>query len=89
MKDEGQEKGAKMDEMVGWYHWVNGHEFEQIPRNSEDWCAAAHGIAKSWTWLCDWTTRENLLNVTFTSLSPYSQIASAKFLYALLYTLGT
>ena len=47
------------------------------------------GIAKSWTWLCDWTTRENLLNVTFTSLSPYSQRASAKFLYALLYTLGT
>ena len=18
------------DEMVGWYHWLNGHEFEQI-----------------------------------------------------------
>ena len=21
----------------------------------EGWCAAVHGIAKSWTWLSDWT----------------------------------
>ena len=25
----GQEKkGVTEDEMVGWYHWLNGHEFE-------------------------------------------------------------
>ena len=24
-----QEKGATEDEMVGWYHQLNGHEFEQ------------------------------------------------------------
>ena len=23
-----EEKGTTEDEMVGWYHWVNGHEFE-------------------------------------------------------------
>ena len=29
-KKRGQEeKGATEDEMVGWYHWLNGHEFEQ------------------------------------------------------------
>ena len=29
-KDWGQEEnGATEDEMVGWYHWLNGHEFEQ------------------------------------------------------------
>ena len=29
-KDWGQEKkGVTEDEMVGWYHWFNGHEFEQ------------------------------------------------------------
>ena len=28
-KDWGQEeKGTTEDEMVGWYHWLNGHEFE-------------------------------------------------------------
>ena len=29
-KDWGQEeKGATEDEMIGWHHWLNGHEFEQ------------------------------------------------------------
>ena len=26
------EKGTTEDEMVGWYHWLDGHEFEQAPR---------------------------------------------------------
>ena len=35
-KDRGQEeKGATKDEMVGWHHWLNGHEFEQTPGDSE------------------------------------------------------
>ena len=24
-----EEKGATEDEMAGWHHWLNGHEFEQ------------------------------------------------------------
>ena len=35
-KDWGQEeKGMAEDEMVGWYHWLNGHEFEKTPGDSE------------------------------------------------------
>ena len=26
-----EEKGATEDEMVGWHHWLNGHEFELSP----------------------------------------------------------
>ena len=26
-----KEKGTTEDEMVGWHHWLNGHEFEQAP----------------------------------------------------------
>ena len=37
------------DEMVGWHHQLNGHEFEQTPGNSEAWHAAVHGVAKSQT----------------------------------------
>ena len=34
-KDWGQEeKGKAEDEMVGWHHQLNGHEFEQAPGNS-------------------------------------------------------
>ena len=25
-----EEKGKTVDEMVGWHHWLNGHEFEQV-----------------------------------------------------------
>ena len=35
-KDWGQEeKGATEDEMIGWYHQLIEHEFEQIRENSE------------------------------------------------------
>ena len=35
-KDWGQkEKRAAENEMVGWYHWLNAHEFEQTPGDSE------------------------------------------------------
>ena len=30
-----KDKGATEDEMVGWYHRLNGHEFEQIQGDSE------------------------------------------------------
>ena len=34
-KDWGQEKGAAEDEMVGWQHQLDGHEFQQTPGDSE------------------------------------------------------
>ena len=30
-----EEKGVTEDEKVGWYHWLNGHEFEQAPGDGE------------------------------------------------------
>ena len=37
-KDWGQEeKGATENEMVGWHHWLNGHEFEQTLGDSKAW----------------------------------------------------
>ena len=30
-----EEKGTTEDEMVGWHHWLNGHEFEQAPEDGE------------------------------------------------------
>ena len=35
-RDGGQdEKGMTEDEIVGWHHWLDGHEFEQIPGTGE------------------------------------------------------
>ena len=58
-----EEKGTTEDEMVGWHHWLNGHEFEQnlgMVKDREAWRAAVHEVAKSWTWLRDWTTNRYL-----------------------------
>ena len=59
-KDWGQEeKGMTEDEIVGWHHWLNGHEFEQTPRDTEGQrslvCYGPWGC-KSWTWFREWTT---------------------------------
>ena len=31
----------------------------------EDWCAVVHGVAKSWTWLSDWTELIDALQCCF------------------------
>ena len=56
-KDWGQEeKGMTEYKMVGWHHWLNEHEFERIPETAKDREACSPWVAKSWTWLRDWTT---------------------------------
>ena len=35
-KTEGRRRRGRQDEMVGWYHRLNGHEFEQTLRDSEE-----------------------------------------------------
>ena len=58
-RDWGQEeKGMTKDEMAGWHHRLNAHEFGWTPGASDGqgaWCAAIHGVAKSRTWLSEWT----------------------------------
>ena len=31
-----EEKGMREDEIVGWHHWLNGHEFEKTPGDNEE-----------------------------------------------------
>ena len=61
----GQEKkGGTEDEMVGWHHQLNGHEFEHSPgmvKDRKPWRVAVHGVTKSWTQLHDWATTKNCI----------------------------
>ena len=69
-----EEKGATEDEMVGWHHRLNGHEFEPTPG---EWTTGKSGVLQwvglqSRTQLSDWTTRvkkkrkkdRNIQNIT-------------------------
>ena len=59
-KDWGQEEnGVTEDEMVGWNHWLNEHEFEQTLGDSEgqgSLACCSPWVTKSRTWLSNWTT---------------------------------
>ena len=72
-RDWGQEdKGTTEDEMAGWHHWLDGDwtelsslrltlsELRELVMDREAWRAAIHGVAKSWTWLSDWS---DLINI--------------------------
>ena len=44
------------DEMVGWHHQLNGHEFEQAAGagdGQEAWRTTVHGVTKSQIQLSD------------------------------------
>ena len=53
-----EEKGTTEDEMVGWHHRLNQHEFEQalgVGDGQGGLHATAHGVAKSQTQPNNWT----------------------------------
>ena len=55
------EKGATDDEMVGWHHQLKDLSLSKLQEMVKDrgaWCAAVHGVPKSQTGLCDWTTTQ-------------------------------
>ena len=69
-----EENGTTENEMVGWHHQLNGHEFEQTPGVCADrkaWSAAVHGMAKNQTRLSNWT---ELMNLTFQVPTQYSSL---------------
>ena len=44
------------DEIVGWHHQLDGHEFEysgSTGDGQEAWSAVVHGVTTSWTRLSD------------------------------------
>ena len=48
-----EEKGTTEDEMVGWHHWLNGHEFKQALGNGDGQgglvCRGSRGCKESAT----------------------------------------
>ena len=54
-----EEKGMTEDEMIGWHHWLDGHEFEQAPEvgDGQGSLACCSPWGHSQAWLSKWTNR--------------------------------
>ena len=70
LKDWRQEKGTTEDEMVGWHHWLNGHEFEQAPGDGEGQgnlaCCSSRGHKESD--MTEWLNHTNIIHPGFLAL---------------------
>ena len=76
-----EEKGMTGDEMVGWHHLHDGHEFEQTlarteVKDKEAWYAAVHGVTKSQTQLSEWTTAVRMNHLMENSTYSCSQVSA-------------
>ena len=61
-----EEKGTTEDEMVGWYHWLDGHEFKQAPgvgngQGSLECCCPWDRKESDRTELLNWTEKNYAL----------------------------
>ena len=55
-----KEKGSTEDEMIGWHHWLDGHEFEQAPGVGD----GQGSLACCSPWGCKESDRTEQLNWT-------------------------
>ena len=84
-----EEKRTTENEMVGWHHRLNGHEFEQTLGAGDGQGgrrAAVHRVAKSRTWLRDWT-RANLCHLFLPGFRYRNDSEKAQYPFSVLCTM--
>ena len=66
-KDWGQEKGVPEDEMVGWHHWLNGHELGDGEGQGSLVCCSpwGHKELHMTEWLNNINNNESYLKTSF------------------------
>ena len=86
-----EEKGMTEDKMVGWHHWLNGHEFEQAPGVGEEqgnlaccspWCYRDSGMTEQLNWTeLNWTMPSDKKNLKLDYLLTRSYTLGTTFTY--------
>ena len=81
--DSGQEeKGTTEDEMVGWHHWLDGHEFEWTPgvgdRQGGPACCGSWGRRVGHDWPTELNWQHNLSEGSLASCKTQWKLEMAK-----------
>ena len=80
-----EEKEPTEDEMVGWHHWLDGHEFEQAPEDGKGQgnlaCCSPWGHKESD--MTEWLNNKKICNNTWVNLLSIfnSQLISPEVIY--------
>ena len=87
-RDCGQEeKGTTEDEMAGWHHRLDGHEFgelQELVMDREAWCAAIMGLQRvrhNWALELKWTVNFGIYHINWYHLLDKSHKGGSKSKY--------
>ena len=74
-----EEKGTTEDEMVGWHHQLDGHEFEQAPGDGDaQWSLVCCTQLSKWTELIKFLARSGTIPVKNCSKENENKIKEIK-----------